>query len=93
MITNEKQFSYSIEINGEHFASGEIDDPFITSRVVIKGWQAAWDALTKGIAVRFHVTGTRKAIANVFSADYTPFPDGPSVARSHDVQSAPPESK
>lgn len=73
MIDNTKQFSYSIEVNGENIKRDDIDDPFITSTVVIKGFKAAFDALFKGIKIRFHVSGTRKAIANVFSADYTPF--------------------
>jgi len=83
MVTNEKQFTYSIELNGERLSGSEIDDPFIHSTVHLRGFRHAWNALTKGITIRFNVGGTRKAIANVFAADYTPFPDGPKEVVGH----------
>lgn len=79
-VNSEKQFTVHIWENDHLLNSLEIDDPFVHSTIVPKGWRTALRVLFGRCKFRVVVGGSRKAVANVFTSDYTPFPEGPSVA-------------
>jgi hypothetical protein len=90
MLSNEKQYEFKIWENDNLINSGQIDDPFIHSTIVPKGWRIAWAVLRGKIKYRVHVGGTRAAFRAVFRSDYTPDPEGPkSVMGTYDAQITP----
>ena len=63
------QFEVTTRINGKEIDRQAIHDPFILTRVRLRGFAYAWRALTKGLEVQVAIDGTHGAVSAVMMLD------------------------
>lgn len=68
---------YRIWENGKIISEANVDDPFVRTTIVPKGWSAAWLVLRGKLTFQVVVDGTQAAHRVVFRGDYTAEPQGP----------------
>ena len=80
-VEAEPQKNYHIRIteNAHVLDDRDIHDPFITTRIVPRGWRAAWLVLRGKLTFTVKVTGTDAAHRAVFDSDYTLEPPRPAM--------------
>jgi hypothetical protein len=64
-----EQFELTTRVNGVEIRRLKIHDPFHCTRVVMRGWKHAWNALTKGIEVQVSVNGSEGAQRAIMTLD------------------------
>jgi hypothetical protein len=64
-----EQFTVTTRVNGELIKAQPIHDPFVRTRVTLKGWGHAWRALFGGICVQVAVDGSHGAQAAIMTLD------------------------
>lgn len=79
------QSAYTVEVreNGNRLSLDPIPDPFISTRVRLRGWRSAWAVLRRGVEVEVIVGGDRTRINAVMELD----PDyiGPAGSKSREA--------
>ena len=66
---NTEQFELVTRVNGAEIKRQKIHDPFHRTRVVMRGWKHAWNALTKGIEVQVSLDGSEGAMRAIMTLD------------------------
>lgn len=70
-----KPFELEVRENNALLNRMELDDPFHFTRIIPKGWKAAWLVLRGKLELTVQVRGTNNAVYRaVMRADYTPDP-------------------
>lgn len=64
-----EQFELTTRVNGKEIGRKKVHDPFHHTRVVMRGWKHAWNALTKGIEVNVSLDGSEGAQRAIMTLD------------------------
>src|ERR1700677_2849886 len=64
-----EQFVLTTRVNGKVIGTKPIHDPFHTTRIKMRGFRHAWNALTKGIEVHVSLDGSAGAQRAIMMLD------------------------